>query len=378
MTHKKADTFARLGSPLGFVESQDAVETVRLIAEIFRDHGNRADRRHARLKYVVEAWGIERFRDEFARRASFPLHPWLPVGSLAIEDHLGAQPQGDGRYYYGVWVENGRLIDVGRRRTKTAVARAVEALGTRVIVTPSQNLLFADLAGAEVEKLDAILADHGVPRADELSAARRFSLACPALPTCGLALSEAERVMPEILDELEAELAELGLDDEPLTVRATGCPNGCARPYTADVGFVGHGHDQYDVYVGGGLGGDRLADLWEESLPFVRLLDSLRPLLSAWARGRYPGEGLGDFYQRVMGERPKATVLTGEKKPLRGAFEQRLATDAFSPLCPFPENGPNVAPGLFGRGPQLRRHELPHRRRHRMAVLVDHEIALED
>jgi sulfite reductase beta subunit-like hemoprotein len=133
--------------------------------------------------------------------------------------------------------------------------------------------------------------------------------------------------MPEILDDLADELALLGLEDEPITVRATGCPNGCARPYTADVGFVGHGHDQYDVYVGGGLGGDRLTDLWEESLPMSRLADSLRPLLSAWARGRYLGEGLGDYYQRVMGERPRATVLTGEKKPLRGVFEQQTGRD---------------------------------------------------
>ncbi|MCG8455329.1 MAG: NADPH-dependent assimilatory sulfite reductase hemoprotein subunit, partial [Holophagales bacterium] len=267
MTHRKADTFARLATPLGHVAREHAAAAVRTVAEIFRDHGNRSDRKHARLKYLIEDWGEERFREEFRGRAPFALEPWVDVGPLHHRDATGVHRQADGRYFVGLWIENGRLVDRGRRRLGTAVREIVAALRPTVVLTPDQNLLLTGLAEEEVPKVERILEAYGCEETLHAPPLRRYALACPALPTCGLALTESERVVSHALDDLEAELRTLGLEDEPLTVRMTGCPNGCARPYTADLAFVGRKPGKYDIFVGGGLAGDRLADLWAVEVP---------------------------------------------------------------------------------------------------------------
>lgn len=313
MTHRKADTFARLASPLGSVAPEHVVDAVRLVVEIFRDFGNRADRRHARLKYVLEERGEAWFRQEFEQRAEFPLQPWRDVPPMGYDDLAGPRELGDGRWAYGVNVANGRVIDDGDERLKTGLRLVAERFRPEVLLTPNQSVVFAGLAAEQVPRVEAVLREHGLTPASEVSALRRFALACPALPTCALALAEAERVMPSVVDDLEAELDALGLADEPLTVRMTGCPNGCARPYTADLAFVGRKPDTYDVYVGGRLAGDRLAEFYAEDVPTAELAASLRPLLLAWARARQGDEGLGDFFQRVWGTGRPRTVLTGAK-----------------------------------------------------------------
>ncbi len=315
MTHHKADTTARLAQPLGFVSPEHAVEAVRIVAAIFRDHGNRTDRRHARLKYLLAEWGMERFRAEFERRAAFALAPAVELPSLPYHDHLGRHRQPDGRWFYGVFVQSGRITDTGSHRLKTALHRIVARLRPGVRLTGQQNVLLTDLDDAGVKAVETILREHGVTPAQELSAARRFSMACPALPTCGLAVAESERAMPEVLDRFEAELTALGLRDEPLTIRMTGCPNGCARPYTADIAFVGRSLGLYNVYVGGGLGGDRVVDLFRADVRAEELLDAVRPLLVRWAAERTPGEGLSDFYQRLVGRSERRTFITGREEP---------------------------------------------------------------
>ncbi len=320
MTHGKDDTFARLGTPLGYVNVEHAVDAVRTVAAVYRDFGNRSDRRHARLKYVVEQWGIEPFRDEFRRRVGFRLAPPVDTGPWEYHDHLGLHPQGDGRWFYGIFVENGRIKDVTvdngschHRRLRSALRELVATLRPGVVLTPSQNILLTDLDRDAVDRVDELLDDYGVVRSAKISLARRYSLACPAMPTCGLAISEAERVMPSVIDQFERELAELGLAGERLTIRMTGCPNGCARPYTADIAFVGRSATTYDVFVGGSLLGDRLVDLFAENVPLGELLPALRPLLVEWADDRRDGEGLGDYYQRVHGDGLTKTILTGAK-----------------------------------------------------------------
>jgi len=315
MTHHKADTTARLAQPLGFVTPEHAVEAVRIVAAIFRDHGNRADRRHARLKYLLAEWGMERFRAEFEHRADFPLEPAVELPSLPYHDHLGRHRQPDGRWFYGVFVQSGRITDAGGQRLKTALHEIVARLRPGLRLTGQQNVLLTDLDDAGVKAVETILRQHGVTPAQELSAARRFSLACPALPTCGLAVAESERAIPEVLDRFEAELTALGLRDEPLTIRMTGCPNGCARPYTADIAFVGRSLGLYNVYVGGGLGGDRVVDLFRADVRLDELLDAVRPLLVRWAAERTPGEGLSDFYQRLVGRTERRAVITGREEP---------------------------------------------------------------
>ena len=314
MTHHKADTTARLAQPLGFVTTAHAVEAVRIVAAIFRDHGNRADRRHARLKYLLAEWGMDRFRAEFERRADFPLAPPVELPSLPYHDHLGRHRQPDGRWFYGVFVQSGRITDIGGQRLKTALHEIVTRLRPGVRLTGQQNVLLTDLDDAGVKELETILREHGVTPAQELSAARRFSMACPALPTCGLAVADSERAIPEVLDRFEAELAALGLRDEPLTIRMTGCPNGCARPYTADIAFVGRSLGLYNVYVGGGLGGDRVVDLFRADVRLDELLEAVRPLLVRWAAERTPGEGLSDFYQRLVGRSERRTSITGREE----------------------------------------------------------------
>ena len=317
MTHHKADTTARLAEPLGFVAAEHAVEAVRIVAGIFRDHGNRADRRHARLKYLLAEWGMERFRAEFERRADFLLAPAVDLPSLPYHDHLGRHRQPDGRWFYGVFVQSGRITDTAGQRLKTALHQIVARLRPGVRLTGQQNLLLTDLDDAGAKEVETILHRHGVTPAHELSAARRFSMACPALPTCGLAVAESERAIPEVLERFEVELTALGLQDEALTIRMTGCPNGCARPYTADIAFVGRSLGLYNVYVGGGLGGDRVVDLFRADVRVDDLLDAVRPLLLRWAAERLADEGLSDFYQRLVGRgKPKKLALVAAARKL--------------------------------------------------------------
>jgi sulfite reductase beta subunit-like hemoprotein len=315
MTHHKADTTARLAQVLGFLPTAHGVEAVRLVAAIFRDHGNRSDRRHARLKYLIAEWGIDRFREEFQRRASFPLGSAVPLPSLPFHDHLGRHRQPDGRFFYGVFVQSGRIVDTVGAGLKSALHEIVNRYQPGLRLTGQQNLLLTDLDQPAVEGVESILRRHGVALPSELSAARRFSMACPALPTCGLAVAESERAIPGILDQFEVELEALGLREAPLTIRMTGCPNGCARPYTADLAFVGRSLGLYNVYLGGGLAGDRLVDLYRTDVQLDDLLPAVRPLLVRWAAERLEGEGLGDFYQRIVGHATPRVALTGREQP---------------------------------------------------------------
>jgi len=314
MTHGKADTFARLATPLGYVDAAYAVEAVRIVAAVFRDHGDRADRRHARLKYVVEKWGMDAFRAEFQRSAEFELQPSIDLGPLAYKDYSGVHPQGDGRHFYGLVIENGRIHDSDGRRVQSGLRAVIDQLRPGVILTPAQNVILSDLTPDGVRHIEQRLDEFGIPRPDRVSVLRRHALACPALPTCGLAISEAERIMPAVLDEFESELLRLGLADVPFTVRMTGCPNGCSRPYTADVGLVGRAVGYYDIFVGGRLAGDRLVDLYSEKVPTAQILPTLRPLLTEWRDQRRPDEGFGDFCQRVHGTGVPKTILTGGKQ----------------------------------------------------------------
>lgn len=324
MTHGKESTEARLGQPLGFIEADHAVEAARTVAAIFRDYGNRDDRRQARLKYVIRDRGIEWFREEFRRRALFPLLEWRAMGSPVFHDHLGLNPQSHNTWFYGVFIENGRIRDEGTVRMKSALRNIVEAYRPGITLTPHQNLLLTGLREETTGPIEQILIDHGVRPVAQLSAARRYSMACPALPTCGLAMAESERLMPTVVDRFERLLDELGIRDLPLSLRMTGCPNGCARPYTGDIAFVGRRPDVYHVYVGGGMPGDRVVDLYAPDVPVDALTDTLRPLLAAWASERSDGESLSDYYQRRMGNRPSRQGVTGRENPTRELLELKV------------------------------------------------------
>lgn len=353
MTHRKPDTFARLASPLGVVPPERAIDVVLAILEIFRDHGDRTDRRHARLKYLVEAWGVDRFRREVEERLGSRFEAWKPSPPMDLPDGLGVHEQGDGRVFVGLHVPNGRIVDTPDRRLRTGLAEVVRALEPGVVLTPTQNVLLTDLEpGAEAE-VAAILAAYRVPLAPP-EPVRRFALACPALPTCGLALAEAERAFPAVLDGLAGVLSGLGLDDEPLSVRMTGCPNGCARPYAADVGIVGRKPDVYDVYLGGGLAGDRLAFLWREQVPVGELATELEPLFAAWAAHRLGDEGFGSFVRRHLAVESPGRLLTGSKELPEPPSEASVTTHSvFGSGGGVPLGSPSVPPTTQHRGQEM-------------------------
>jgi len=299
MTHGKVETFPRLADPIAFVQPDELVRTVETIITIQRDHGDRQNRRHARMKYLLHEWGVDRFRDEMERRLGHGLQPPRPLRWQKVEDHLGWCRQADGRWFLGVWVENGRIKNGGEVRRKAAFRRLLERFPFGVRLTPQQNILFTDIADHQRPVVERILGDHQLPLADQLPNALRYSMACPALPTCGLALAEAERALPPLVRQLEAILSELGLAEEKLSIRMAGCPNGCSRPYIGDIGFVGRTLNKYQIYLGGDFTGTRLNELYADMVPLDRLADALRPLLVFYRDHRTPGEGFGDFCHRV-------------------------------------------------------------------------------
>lgn len=326
MTHKKEETLVRLGSELGFVPADQLVNACRTIVAMFRDYGDRTDRKHARLKYVVQEYGIDAFREEFEHRIGFKVGGWVETSPLKHQDWLGRHAQGDGRYFYGVWVPNGRIIDEPMRRYKTAFKQIVRTLKASVILTPNQNVLFGGLSEEDVVKLERIMDAYNLPRVTDMTAIRRHAMACVALPTCTQALTEAERVFDVIVEQFERELEPMGLTGEEITIRITGCPNGCARPYSADIGLVGHKPGHYDIYLGGRIEGDRLAEFYSENVPMGELAAAIRPLLTLWAGERMPDESFGDFYQRKFCGGQWRTLLTGSKdNPARERVEAALA-----------------------------------------------------
>jgi sulfite reductase (ferredoxin) len=307
-THGKDDTYPRLADELGFARVGEVVEVAEAVVKVQRDHGNRADRRHARLKYLIDAQGLDWFRCEVERQLRRHLAPPLPVEVSGIEDHLGWHAQDDGRSFLGLFVENGRVQDGDDHKLRSAIRRVVETVKPGVRFTPQQNLLLTDIPDRQRRLVDRILADHGIAGHRTLSVVRRWSMACPALPTCGLALAEAERVLPDVIAELERELETLGVADAALTVRMTGCPNGCARPYTADLAFVGRSLHKYAVFVGGSMLGTRLATQYADLVPRDRLVAAVRPLFERYRDERLDGERFGDFCHRVGIEALRASV----------------------------------------------------------------------
>jgi sulfite reductase (ferredoxin) len=315
MTHNKPDTFARLATPIAFVQPEDAVAAVRAVATVYRDLGNRTDRRHARVKYLIESLGLDRFREAFGAALDRPFEPPRETATLRQHDYIGRHDQGDGRQFYGVFVQNGRIQDTDDVRIRSALRAIAQELRPSLFLTPMQSIIAGDLAPSDVDRLEEILREHGVATAATISNARRFSLACPALPTCGLALAESERVAPDIFDAIGNELDALGLGDLELNIRMTGCPNGCARPYNADIGLVGRRPGVYHLFVGGGLGGDRLADLFAPDVATDDIVATLRPLLQRFRDEHASGESLSDFYQRILGCDKPRLLLTGREEP---------------------------------------------------------------
>lgn len=294
-THRKAETFPRLADEFAFVEPADLLPVVRAIVEVQRDYGDRTNRKHARLKYTIADRGIAWFRDEVARYSGRPLAPFRPLPAWKHRDYLGWSEQGDGRLCLGLNVENGRIKDGPDAQLKSALRDVVARYDLDLVLTPQQNVVLVDVPPDLRSAIDAILAERGVRAIADVSLLERHAMACPALPTCGLALAEAERYLPSVVDALEARVAELGLADEAISIRMTGCPNGCARPYMSEIGIVGVSANRYAVYLGGSTDSTRLNALYRDVVTSDELVPMLDDFLTSFARDRAVGQSFGDF-----------------------------------------------------------------------------------
>jgi sulfite reductase (ferredoxin) len=301
-TPSNKKTFPALGKRMAFVPTEEVFAVAEAVIKVQRDHGNRSDRSLARMKYLVAAWGLEKFKatvEEYYGRGLADPHP---TDVQDVDDHLGWHEQGDGRWFYGVNVENGRILDREGLQLKTALREVCHTYQPGIRLTPQQSILFADIEPQDRGGLEAILRKHGIKPVEEISTARRWSMACVGLPTCPLTITESERVLPGVIDQLEAELDRMGLGDERFTVRMTGCPNGCARPYNADVGLSGRAVGKYSVYLGGRLLGDRMAFLYKDYVPLDEIVPLLAGLFAFFHRDRSVGETFGDFCFRKGAE----------------------------------------------------------------------------
>ncbi|MBV9257782.1 MAG: NADPH-dependent assimilatory sulfite reductase hemoprotein subunit [Ktedonobacteraceae bacterium] len=299
MTHGKAETYPLLAQPLCDVTVDEVIQVVESIVMVQRDYGDRKNRKHARMKYVVEERGIPWFRSEVEQRLGRKLQDPSPVVLHDVEDHLGWHQQADGRWFLGLYIENGRIKDTASQQVRTGLRAVVEEFHPGIRLTAQQNILLTDVAEEQRGPLEAKLAGYGIVTDPQAVGTSRFAMACPSLPTCGLALAEAERALPTLMQQIQATLQELSLGDEALSVRMTGCPNGCARPYMGDIGIVGRTKDIYNIYVGGDWANTRMNTLYASSVHAKNIVATLHPLLALWRDERLAGETFGDFCHRL-------------------------------------------------------------------------------
>jgi sulfite reductase (NADPH) hemoprotein beta-component len=308
MTHGEPETFPRTGDIIGFCQPDQAVDVAEKVLAVQRDNGDRSNRKQARLKYTIERMGLPAFAAELERRLGYALSPAHEVRFTGTGDALGWHHGDDGLWNYALFVENGRIADLPQRRLLTGLRAIAGILDGEFIMTGNQNLLIAKVPAAQKAAIEVLLEQHGL--LGGVGGLRRNAMACVALPTCGLALAEAERYLPDLVAALEAELAQVGLSDDEITIRMTGCPNGCARPYLAEIGLVGRMPGVYNLYLGGAFDGTRLSKLYRRDVDHAAIVAALRPLFASYAAERQKDERFSDFVIRTGAV---AATLTGSR-----------------------------------------------------------------
>ncbi|MBI4373233.1 MAG: NADPH-dependent assimilatory sulfite reductase hemoprotein subunit [Candidatus Omnitrophica bacterium] len=299
MSHGAKDTFPRLADPFCFVSPEELLEITKAIVLVQRDFGDRKSRKHARMKYLIHDRGLPWFQKEVESRFGKQLNPAHSVAWKGFEDHLGWNEQGNGLWYFGISVENGRIKDEGKIRLKSGLQEIVERFKTDVYLTTTQDILISGIQENEKAEFETLCAAHGISLPAGLSMIQKNSMACPALPTCGLAITESERTLPALIDQLEGVLKELGLENERMTLRMTGCPNGCARPYSSEIGLVGRAVGTYNIYLGGNLDGTRLNEVYSENTPEGEVAKLLTAVFKLYKLKREQGESFGNFCHRL-------------------------------------------------------------------------------
>ncbi|MEH1847070.1 MAG: sulfite reductase, ferredoxin dependent [Nostoc sp.] len=323
-THGKEETFARLADPIGYVAKDDVYDVVKAIVATQRDYGDRTDRRHARLKYLINDWGVDKFRAQVEEYFGKSVEAFKPLPEFKYYDFLGWNEQGDGKLFLGISIDNGRIKDEGSFQLKTALREIVEQFNLSIRLTPNHNLIFYDIKPDSKQAIQDILSRHGVgDDPSQIEPLVRYAMACPALPTCGLAITESERAIPGILERVRALLDKIGLQNEHFVVRMTGCPNGCARPYLAELGFVGSAPESYQLWLGGSPNQTRLAQPYTEKLHHNDLESFLEPIFVYFKKSRKSKERFGDFCDRVGLDTIREFAATYESQTANGANKSR-------------------------------------------------------
>lgn len=291
------ETYPRLGDVIGFVTSEQVVSLAEKTVTIQRDYGDRVDRARARFKYTIDDRGLDWFVGELQRRLGFELQPARPFRLERNTDEFGWVRSDDGRWHYTLFVLNGRLKDDDGTRVMSALRAIAAAHNGEFRLTPNQNVVIAGVAAGGQSGIEAILAAHGLGAAPSLL--QRNAVSCVALPTCGLAMAESERYLPGLIEKIEAIMTACGVAGQPVTIRMSGCPNGCSRPYVAEIGFTGRAPGKYNLYLGGGAHGERLNKMYLENVGEEKILDALQAAFRRYAAERTPGEPFGDFTIRA-------------------------------------------------------------------------------
>jgi sulfite reductase (NADPH) hemoprotein beta-component len=299
-THGNPNTYPRLASILGFADSEEKVlKAVYEIITIQRDHGNRSDRKLARLKYTIDKFGVEAFREELEKRCGFKLEEAKPYTFTDRKDHYGWAQNHEGKWYYTVFVENGRVLDDDKAPLKTALLECAKTGKANFRFTGNQNVILSDIAEADKKEIEDVLVKFGIiGHTDNAGVMRKNSIACVAFNTCPLALAEAQRYLPTLISKIEPILEKHALQNEEIILRMTGCPNGCGRSPAAEIGFVGTAYGQYNLHIGGDRLGERLNTKFKDNLNEEQILKTLDELFSVYAKERSKGETFGDFSNR--------------------------------------------------------------------------------
>ena len=299
MSHNQLETFPRLADVLGFCTPEQAVAVAEHVVTVQRDFGDRTDRKHARLKYTIADRGLDWFRTQVEARLGERLGAPRPWQFTHTGDRYGWVAGQDGRSHFTLFILSGRVKDEPGYRLKTALREIALAHKGDLRLTANQNLIIANVAAEDRPRIEALLARHGLATANDASGLRLNALSCVALPTCGLALAESERYLPELVSQLEQEFAAAGLSRDAVTLRITGCPNGCGRPFLAEIGLVGKSPGKYNLYLGAAFDGSRMNALYRPNVPETELLGLLGPIIRRYAAERTPGERFGDFTVRA-------------------------------------------------------------------------------
>jgi sulfite reductase (NADPH) hemoprotein beta-component len=299
-TDNEPRTYPRLADVVGFIPKDRLIACADAVMGVQRDYGNRLERPRARFKYTIDDKGLDFIKAEIEQRMGEAFEPARPFLFESNGDRYGWRETDRGLFNYGLFIENGRVSDLAGRSVMSGLRAIARVHKGDFRLTPNQSLIIAGVAPEDRSQIDALLAEHGLSESDSGSALRLNSIACVALPTCPLAMAEAERYLPELVTKIDAILEKNGLSQEPITIRMSGCPNGCSRPYAAEIALTGRAPGKYNLYLGGGFHGERLNRLFAENIGEERILAILSEQFSAYAKSRLAGERFGDFFIRTV------------------------------------------------------------------------------